>query len=223
VSGLTEPGGGWADERRPDPSGPQGLRALQRALARQFRDGQGRSAVRPARGAMAGEDEARPRAGGAPVRDVQQDAERSFGRWSTTRGRTSRRSRFTRRIRGPIPRCRHHQGLIRNIEVTSDADVAYDTAIECAVDRGFGYYRINTRYTCEDTFDQDIVIERVSNPLTVYGDPNSTAADSSDWNEAWVRHDADQGRVQGRISRRREGRLGARLQGLPRRPWGGRR
>jgi DNA-binding transcriptional MerR regulator len=77
-------------------------------------------------------------------------------------------------------------GLIRNIEVTSDADVAYDTAIECAVDRGFGYYRINTRYTCEDTFDQDIVFERVANPLTVYGDPNSTAADSSDWNEAFI-------------------------------------
>jgi hypothetical protein len=78
------------------------------------------------------------------------------------------------------------QGLIRNIEVTSDADVAYDTAIECAVDRGIGYWRINTRYACNDTFDQDIVVERVTNPLTVLGDPNSTAADSSDWNEAWV-------------------------------------
>ena len=78
------------------------------------------------------------------------------------------------------------QGLIRNIEVTSDADVAYDTAIECAVDRGLGYWRINTKYTCEDTFDQDIAIERVTNPLTIMGDPNSTAADSSDWNEAWV-------------------------------------
>lgn len=77
-------------------------------------------------------------------------------------------------------------GLIRNIEVTSDADVAYDTAIECAVDRGIGYYRINTRYTSDDTFDQDIVFERVANPLTVYGDPNSQAADSSDWNEAFV-------------------------------------
>lgn len=78
------------------------------------------------------------------------------------------------------------QGLVRNIEVTSDADVAYDTAIECAVDRGLGYWRVNTKYTCDDTFDQDIVIERVNNPLTVMGDPNSTAADSSDWNEAWV-------------------------------------
>lgn len=77
-------------------------------------------------------------------------------------------------------------GLIRNIEVTSDADIAYDTAITHAVGRGFGYWRINTRYTCDDTFDQDIVIERIANPFTVYGDPNSTAGDSSDWNEAFV-------------------------------------
>src|SRR5437867_5723176 len=30
-------------------------------------------------------------------------------------------------------------GLIRNIETTSDADVAYDTAIEHAVGQGFGF------------------------------------------------------------------------------------
>lgn len=77
-------------------------------------------------------------------------------------------------------------GLIRNIEVTSDADIAYDTAITHAVGRGFGYWRINTAYTCDDAFDQDIVIERIANPFTVFGDPNSTAADSSDWNQAFI-------------------------------------
>ncbi len=77
-------------------------------------------------------------------------------------------------------------GLIRNIEVTSDADVAYDTAIEHAVGQGFGFWRINTAYTCDDAFDQDIVIERVANPFTVYGDPRSQAADSSDWNVAFI-------------------------------------
>ena len=77
-------------------------------------------------------------------------------------------------------------GLIRNIEISSDADVAYDTAIEHAVGQGFGFWRINTRYTCDDRFDQDIVIERIANPFTVLGDPHSTSADSSDWNEAFV-------------------------------------
>ena len=76
-------------------------------------------------------------------------------------------------------------GLIRNIEQSSDAEVAYDTALEYAVTMGFGYFRINTRYARDDAFDQDIVIEREPNPFAIFGDPNSTAADSSDWNVAF--------------------------------------
>lgn len=77
-------------------------------------------------------------------------------------------------------------GLIRNIEYTSSADVAYDTALDHAVTGGFGYFRINTAYADDDTFDQDIVIERIVNPLTVYGDDKSVMADSSDWNDAYI-------------------------------------
>lgn len=77
-------------------------------------------------------------------------------------------------------------GIIRNIEQSSNAEVAYDTALENAVFGGFGYFRINTKYTSDDTFDQDIVIERISNPLSVYRDCYSTAADSSDWNYCFV-------------------------------------
>jgi hypothetical protein len=76
--------------------------------------------------------------------------------------------------------------LIRNIEYTSNADVAYDTATECAVERGWGYFRIGMDYAHGDTFDMDLSVERVSNPFSIYGDPNSTAADSSDWNIAFV-------------------------------------
>jgi hypothetical protein len=79
-----------------------------------------------------------------------------------------------------------YSGLIRNIEASSDADVAYDTAIECAAGNGFGFFRVNLRYACDDNWDQDIVIERIGNPFSVYGDPNSTAADSSDWNSCFV-------------------------------------
>jgi hypothetical protein len=77
-------------------------------------------------------------------------------------------------------------GLIRHIERSSDAEVAYDTALDFAVTGGFGYFRINTRYASDDTFDQDLVIERVANPFSIYGDPDGTAADSSDWNCAFV-------------------------------------
>lgn len=77
-------------------------------------------------------------------------------------------------------------GLIRHIEQSSDAEVAYDTALDFAVTGGFGYFRINTRYARDDSFEQDLVIERVANPFSIYGDPNSTAADSSDWGSAFV-------------------------------------
>ena len=77
-------------------------------------------------------------------------------------------------------------GLIRNIEAASDADVAYDTALESAVTGGFGYFRINLAYADDDSFDKDIRIRRIANPFSVYGDPTSTAADSADWNTAFV-------------------------------------
>lgn len=79
-----------------------------------------------------------------------------------------------------------YDGLIRNIEYTSSADIAYDTATEAAVAGGFGYFRIGLEYAFDDAFDIDIKIERVANQFSVYGDPNSTAADSSDWNVAFV-------------------------------------
>src|ERR1700709_2304350 len=40
-----------------------------------------------------------------------------------------------------------YDGLIRNIETASDADVATDTAIEHAVGQGFGFWRYNLAYT----------------------------------------------------------------------------
>jgi hypothetical protein len=77
-------------------------------------------------------------------------------------------------------------GLIRNIEYSSDADVAYDTALDFAATMGYGYWIIRTDYACEDSFDIDLMIERVANPFSIYGDPFSTAADSADWNDAFV-------------------------------------
>lgn len=77
-------------------------------------------------------------------------------------------------------------GLIRNIEVQSNADAAYDTAIEHAVSMGFGYFRVNIEYAYDDTFDKDICIERITNPLTVFEDPNAEAVDGSDWKYCFV-------------------------------------
>jgi len=79
-----------------------------------------------------------------------------------------------------------YDGLIRHIEKSSDADVAYDTATEHAVSLGWGYFRIGFDYAHDDSFDMDIAFHRVRNPFSIYGDPASTAADSSDWNVAFA-------------------------------------
>lgn len=79
-----------------------------------------------------------------------------------------------------------YNGLIRNIEYTSNADVAYDTALDFAVNCGIGYTTVDINYACDDSFDKDIRICRVDNPFAIFGDPDSKAADSSDWNRAFA-------------------------------------
>jgi len=97
-----------------------------------------------------------------------------------------------------------YNGLIRNIEVTSRADVAYDTALDFAVTMGFGYFRINTQYAHEDSFDLDIRIARIANPFSVYGDPHSTDSDSSDWNTAFVTELIDRDRFRAKYKNAEE-------------------
>ena len=78
------------------------------------------------------------------------------------------------------------QGIIRHIEINSNADYAYDNAFDYAVRMGWGYIRINTNYVSEDSFDQEIYIDPVDNPFTVYLDPNSILPDGSDAEKAMI-------------------------------------
>jgi hypothetical protein len=72
------------------------------------------------------------------------------------------------------------QGLIRHIEVNSNADLAYDTAADYQVRMGWGYWRVLSKYIADDSFDQELYIERIRNPFSVYFDPSSTSPDGSD-------------------------------------------
>lgn len=71
-------------------------------------------------------------------------------------------------------------GLGRHIEVNSDADHAYDNAFEFAATIGRGYWRLRTDYISDDSFYQDIYIDTIKNPFTVYFDPHSELPDGSD-------------------------------------------
>lgn len=72
------------------------------------------------------------------------------------------------------------RGIIRNIESVSDADTAYDTAAYNAVSAGYGWIRVTTEYSDYKSFDQEVRIERILNPQSVYVDPNSQRLDASD-------------------------------------------
>lgn len=80
-------------------------------------------------------------------------------------------------------------GLVRNIQNTSNADVAYDTSIDNAVSGNVGYFRVTTDYAAEDAFDQDIGIERIADSLSVVPDAYALDADSANWNDAFITDD----------------------------------
>lgn len=84
------------------------------------------------------------------------------------------------------------QGLCRHIEDRSDASAAYDTSIESAVKGGFGFIRILTEYAHENTFEQEVCIERVRNPLSVLIDPDCKKADFSDARYCFVIDEIDE-------------------------------
>ena len=80
-----------------------------------------------------------------------------------------------------------YDGLIRAIQNESNADFAYDTAVENTACFGFGAWRIKTDYESEDSFNQIICIERITDPLSVYFDKNSELPDYSDARHVTVR------------------------------------
>jgi hypothetical protein len=82
------------------------------------------------------------------------------------------------------------QGVVRNIENNSDADVAYAMGFEQMVISGRGYWRVLTEYQSEEVgeegFEQKIVIRPILDPLTVFLDPASKSPDGSDARFAFI-------------------------------------
>ncbi len=66
-----------------------------------------------------------------------------------------------------------YEGIIRQIEYQSNAEVAYDTAYMNAVACGVGFFRLVTDYIDDVSFDQEIFIRRIPNPFSVHFDPSA--------------------------------------------------
>lgn len=77
-------------------------------------------------------------------------------------------------------------GLLRRIQYNSSAAHVYAQAVEHMVACGIGWFRIATDYVDDDTFDQEILIKRVVNPLSVYPDPGAVEPDRSDMTHCTV-------------------------------------
>ena len=63
------------------------------------------------------------------------------------------------------------EGLVRQIQYKSDASSVYERAGESAAACGMGYFRIRTEYEDHSSFNQEILIESIHNPFSVYFDP----------------------------------------------------
>lgn len=82
-------------------------------------------------------------------------------------------------------------GLIRHVEQISDADVAYDTGLDCSCTGGFGFINVDTEYTHDESFDLELKIKTIINPMCVSWDPKTEAADSSDWRYGFISENMD--------------------------------
>lgn len=76
------------------------------------------------------------------------------------------------------------EGVIRQIQSKSDASSVYESAAESAASCGMGYFRVLTDYEDEDSFNQEIKIERIYNPFSVYFDDTARCPTRSD--AKWV-------------------------------------
>lgn len=72
------------------------------------------------------------------------------------------------------------QGVIRHIEYSSNADIAYDTAVNSAAAIGFGFWQLVTEYESPTSFNQVISYRRIRDALKVYFDAASIEGDGSD-------------------------------------------
>jgi hypothetical protein len=73
-----------------------------------------------------------------------------------------------------------YEGITRHIEYRSNATESYEAAFRHQVYGGYGCWRVLTEYIDPSSFDQDIKIQRVADPLSVYLDPDIKEFDGSD-------------------------------------------
>jgi hypothetical protein len=102
---------------------------------------------------------------------------------------------------GDIKVAEIYDGVIRHIEAVSNADTAYETAGFTQSAAGVGYWRVLTQFKDETAFEQEIVIGRITNPLSVYFDPDAREMDGSDAHWCFIVDSMDRKRFEERYGK----------------------
>jgi hypothetical protein len=80
-------------------------------------------------------------------------------------------------------------GIIRNIENISNASHVYGSSARSMITAGLDGWRVSTKYVDDNSFDQDLIIESISNYVDrVWFDPAADKADKSDARYGFVLH-----------------------------------
>lgn len=74
----------------------------------------------------------------------------------------------------------NRQGLIRHIQYTSRAQMARQHAFNCGITEGRGHWRVTTEYAHDASFDQNVIVDLIKDPLNVYMDWRHQKPDYSD-------------------------------------------
>jgi hypothetical protein len=98
------------------------------------------------------------------------------------------------------------QGLYRNIEVESRAQLARNWAFERAIKGGRGYYRVLKAYANDGDQDLDLIIARILNQHSVYLDPFHQEPDGSDAEWAFIVADLPFAKYKREFAKRKDGK-----------------
>jgi Phage P22-like portal protein len=78
------------------------------------------------------------------------------------------------------------EGIYRHIANISNAQMVQGVAIDYQVQAGLGFTRVMADYASDDSFDQEIYIRLVPNPMSCYLDPDHREPDGSDARYAFI-------------------------------------
>jgi hypothetical protein len=106
------------------------------------------------------------------------------------------------------------QGIIRHIEVNSQASTVYDTGFQQMCIGGLGWMRVVDDWAAPDSFDRELFIRWVPNQFSVYSDPDAMQPDWSDMKFAFVVEDLTPAEFKARYGAKYQAVSAANFQGI---------